>query len=168
MEFFTSDLHIGHENIIKFDQRPFENIWQMEKEIICRINERVTNSDILYIVGDLAFKVRNVRHIENFIKRLNCNTIILILGNHDEFNPFKYVDIGIQSVHTSLFINNQEFCLIHDPSVCSGFRQQKFICGHVHKLFTKLDNVVNVGCCVHNYYPISLDEIRTIIEEPNG
>lgn len=34
--FFTSDLHIGHENAIKFDNRPFKSIEEMDSEIIRR------------------------------------------------------------------------------------------------------------------------------------
>jgi len=164
MKYFISDLHLGHNYILKHDDRPFKDLNTMENEFVKRINSNVHQNDYLYIIGDIAFRVNQINKIDNFISRLNCKNIILILGNHDKFNPFKYVEIGIQSVHTSLFIENEEFCLIHDPAICSGYPNQKFICGHVHKLFKKVQNVYNVSCCIHDYYPVSLDQIRQCFE----
>lgn len=30
--FFTSDFHIGHENVIRFDNRPFKNVHEMSEK----------------------------------------------------------------------------------------------------------------------------------------
>lgn len=38
--YYISDLHLGHANVIRFDDRPFENIDEMEMEIIRRWNHR--------------------------------------------------------------------------------------------------------------------------------
>lgn len=43
--YYIADLHLGHANVIRFDNRPFENIDEMETEIIRRWNERVTPKD---------------------------------------------------------------------------------------------------------------------------
>ena len=29
--FFTADMHFGHENVIKFDKRPFETVEKMDR-----------------------------------------------------------------------------------------------------------------------------------------
>ena len=47
--FFTSDLHFGHDNIIRFDHRPFNSVEEMDQIIIERWNKKVTNDDIVYI-----------------------------------------------------------------------------------------------------------------------
>ena len=39
--FFTSDLHFGHENVLRFDNRPFETVEEMDDELIKRWNDKV-------------------------------------------------------------------------------------------------------------------------------
>lgn len=56
MNFYTSDLHLGHANVIKFDNRPFANIDEMDQRIITRWNERVSDDDTVYILGDAERK----------------------------------------------------------------------------------------------------------------
>lgn len=40
MIWFTSDTHFGHENVLKFTDRPWETIWQMNDAIVDSINGR--------------------------------------------------------------------------------------------------------------------------------
>ena len=51
MKYFISDLHLFHENAIKYDHRPFDSIQEMHEEIMKNWNDRVTNGDIVYILG---------------------------------------------------------------------------------------------------------------------
>ena len=57
MIWFTSDTHFGHENVLKFTDRPWETIWQMNDAIVDNINGRVAVDDELYILGDFSFKM---------------------------------------------------------------------------------------------------------------
>ena len=56
MKFYTSDLHLGHEQIIYFDDRPFTNVEVMNKVIIDNWNSVVNNNDDVYILGDFAWR----------------------------------------------------------------------------------------------------------------
>ena len=51
--FYISDLHFGHDNIIKYDNRPFKNTKEMEEKIIENWNNTVDNDDTVYILGDV-------------------------------------------------------------------------------------------------------------------
>lgn len=82
MNFYTSDLHLGHANVIKFDNRPFANVDEMDQCIITRWNERVSDEDTVYILGDVCH--RNSKDSSWYLKQLRGHKI-LILGNHD--NP---------------------------------------------------------------------------------
>ena len=81
--FFTGDLHFGHENVIAFDNRPFESVEEMDSELIRRWNDKVGKDDFTYVLGDMIWKTRN-DDAPSIIKSLN-GQIILIKGNHDRF-----------------------------------------------------------------------------------
>jgi len=51
---FTSDHHFGHENIIKFCDRPFETIEEMDAELIRLWNAVVKPTDTVYHLGDFT------------------------------------------------------------------------------------------------------------------
>ena len=83
---FTSDTHFGHKNIVgpkisnwKSGYRNFDSLSQMDDELLFQINKNVQQNDILYHLGDFAFK--NVGEYRN---RIVCKNIHLILGNHDK------------------------------------------------------------------------------------
>ena len=81
--FFTSDLHFGHENAIRFDNRPFKTVEEMDAELVRRWNAKVGKGDLVYVLGDMIWKSGNGQ-AEQLIKSLN-GQIILIKGNHDRF-----------------------------------------------------------------------------------
>ena len=56
MNFFTSDQHFGHDNIIEFTGRPFLNTNQMDSSLIAYYNSKVINKDTIYFLGDLTLQ----------------------------------------------------------------------------------------------------------------
>lgn len=59
MIFFAADFHLSHKNILKYCNRPFKNIEDMNKTILQNIEESIRPKDILYFLGDLRFKELN-------------------------------------------------------------------------------------------------------------
>ena len=51
---FTSDLHVGHANIIKYCGRPFADVDHMDAELARRWRERVMPDDVVWVLGDVA------------------------------------------------------------------------------------------------------------------
>ena len=80
MIFYTSDLHFGHANAIKFDERPFTDVDDMADGMIHNWNSRVGKNDTVYILGDFCFKLKDP---EPILARLKGHKR-LILGNHDQ------------------------------------------------------------------------------------
>ena len=64
-KFYISDLHLGHNNIIRLDNRPFKNMTEMETTIINNWNSVVSDNDQVYILGDMFWnndREQDVRH----------------------------------------------------------------------------------------------------------
>lgn len=77
---FTSDQHLGHENIIGFCQRPFVDVDEMDETIIAKWQAVVQSEDLVYLPGDLAMGAKD--YTLGLISRLP-GRIILLPGNHD-------------------------------------------------------------------------------------
>ena len=99
MIYFTADTHFGHENIIKFCNRPFASIEEMDEVLIANWNERVRGNDTVFILGDMFFRISDA---EPVLKRLKGKKR-LIVGNHDS-SWMKKVDLTryFESVDTFL------------------------------------------------------------------
>lgn len=79
--FFTADWHIGHENSIKFDNRPYRNLEDMHKNLVLNYNKQVPEDGICYFLGDIVTHGSELS--KTIISQLN-GTKILIRGNHDK------------------------------------------------------------------------------------
>ncbi len=73
MIFFTSDLHLGHENCIRLCNRPFSSIEEMDETLIENWNHKVTGKDTVYILGDLIY--RSQKPPEEYLRRLRGRNI---------------------------------------------------------------------------------------------
>jgi len=51
---FTSDFHLGHRNIIRYCGRPFASVEQMDAAILANLNKLVGADDVLYFLGDFC------------------------------------------------------------------------------------------------------------------
>jgi len=165
----TSDLHLGHANIIKYCNRPFGSLEEMNEKIIKRWNERIKPDDTVYHLGDFCFKSAidkgNGMPIKpmDWLKQLNGN-IMLIKGNHEGNNGIKTNIQSIKIKYAKYIIN-----MCHRPQDIS-YNCDFNLVGHVHdkwksnvtelpqKDYRKIVSI-NVGVDVWHFYPISLNEI---------
>ena len=53
--YYIADLHLGHANIIRFDNRPFADLTEMHDIILNNWNSRVTGNDTVYVIGDFIW-----------------------------------------------------------------------------------------------------------------
>jgi len=80
---FTSDLHFGHKNILKFSEetrKGFGNIDEHDEHLIDLWNSQVDNGDTIYILGDMFLCSKG--KMRSILPRLNGKKH-LIRGNHD-------------------------------------------------------------------------------------
>ncbi len=78
--FYTADEHLGHSRIIQYVTRPFASLEEMDEAIINRWNDRVSDKDTVYCLGD--FTLSGPDAAEAYFRRLNGH-VILIPGGHD-------------------------------------------------------------------------------------
>ena len=86
---FTSDHHFAHANIIKYCNRSFDTVQEMDTKLISLWNSVVGDEYIVYYVGD--FTLGNIHYFKKCIMELNGQVKILP-GSHDyrwlaEFHP---------------------------------------------------------------------------------
>ncbi len=55
---FTADTHFFHKNIIKYCNRPFNTVEDMNEELIKRWNETVAPDDLVYHLGDFGLYIK--------------------------------------------------------------------------------------------------------------
>lgn len=86
---FTSDTHFGHQNIIKYCNRPFHTYLDMDETLIENWNSVVKKGDYIYHLGDFFMESprseKEQKYNDYILSRLN-GRITLILGNHDDPN----------------------------------------------------------------------------------
>jgi len=150
--FFTSDTHFGHKNILKYTNRPFKSVEEMDEELIRRWNATVTPDDTVIHLGDFSLK----GNVNKYLKQLNGN-IIWIGGNHDSKPIIRdmIIEHGGKSWH-----------LAHDPQDCES---EFNLHGHVHtewkvKIQKNGRVFVNVGVDQWDFQPITIKQILEAIE----
>ncbi len=166
--FFTADLHLFHENVIKYCKRPFANIDEMHEGLISNWNSNVRPQDIVYIIGDVSF-TKDMTLLEAVFNRLN-GTKILICGNHDK-HMLKYERFRalFQSIHQMLEIkiNNQNITMCHYAMRVwnKSHYGALHLYGHSHGSMPDDPHSlsIDVGVDCHNYTPISYDRVVEIM-----
>ena len=164
MIYFTSDLHLGHKNIIEYEDRPWKSVEDMTIGFILNWNKVVKPNDEVYILGDFAFQNSYMTPflITDILSRLNGKKH-LIIGNHDtyinkqSFNP-RYFE---EMVHyKELKINGKFIILSHYPieDWNGKYHGAIHLHGHTHQPDSRPEmNRYNVGCMLYDYKPITLD-----------
>lgn len=172
VNYFISDTHLGHSAVIKYDDRPFTTVEEMDEAIIARWNGVVNNGDTVYIVGDLCWETSDA---PRYLSRLNGKKI-LITGNHDEkwltrTDGAKYFKLITPYLETE--INGVKITLCHYPMLEWRNSRKKgskklgyLIHGHTHarkgdffKPLFLIPHALNAGADVNGLTPATFDEL---------
>jgi calcineurin-like phosphoesterase family protein len=111
--FFTADWHIGHENSIKFDNRPYKNLDEMHRKLISNYNAQVPENGVCYFLGDIA--THSSELTKSIIEQLN-GTKIIIVGNHDKsYNALYNIGFDVVLNNATIYIDGQRVSMSHCP-----------------------------------------------------
>ena len=175
--FYISDWHYGHENVIHFDNRPFKLVEEMNEDLIVRWNKVVSAGDTVYILGDMFWI--GPEGAAKVMDRLNGRKV-LIKGNHDRCKDVRFREKFVKIAdYLEIEDSNQRIILCHYPIPCfkNHFYGAVHLYGHVHstfewnmmehqrylmeELYGHQCNMINVGAMMPwiEYIPRTLDEI---------
>lgn len=186
---FTSDLHFGHGNIIGYCARPFSTVDEMNSELIRRWNDTVADEDTVWVLGDFALGTIDVTL--TFASSLRGHKILLA-GNHDrcwsgrdskdggsvEMWTERYLDAGFDEVRQgeqSITVAGQQVLLCHFPYEGDSHDRDRHLShrpvdrggwllhGHVHERWRQRGRMINVGVDVNDFRPMSTDEIAAMV-----
>lgn len=174
MDYFTSDLHIGHDKDFIWKPRGFSSVEEHDTEILKRWNSIITPEDTVYILGDLCMS-GNEKEWNRVYKVLNGEKIV-IWGNHDTNNKLnKYqTEYGMTYLgFASIYKHNKKkmFYLSHYPTLIGNFEEERFfwnLSGHTHssnKFEFGQYSIYNVAMDAHNCYPVSIEQIIKDIDK---
>ena len=182
----TSDTHYHHTNIcrgitnwrtqdgkVPIDStRNYLSIDLMNDAIVDNINSKVGQDDTLIHLGDVAFG--GFDKIGQFLDRLVCKNIHLVLGNHDQHIKNNRSDIQDKFLSVNHYLEVQidgaNFVLCHYP-LASWHGLNKGVIhlhGHVHlSAKNKWGNgkKLDVGMDGNNMYPYSITEIIHMMDK---
>ncbi len=158
MIFLTADEHYNHANIIKYCNRPFTSVEEMNAALIARHNEVVKDGDTVYHLGDFAFGQKEI--VMPIIKQLNGKHIF-IQGSHDRWLNGNAPSI-IEFRHGNDVWVGCHYAMRVWPKSHYGAYQAY---GHSHGHLPPTGRQMDVGVDTHNFYPYSLDEVKKLIDD---
>lgn len=168
MYYFTSDIHFGHKNILKYDNRPFKTIDEHDSNIIKNWNSLIKPEDFICCLGDFCFS--NIHYAEYLMSSLN-GIKYFIKGNHDKreiIDLYKKSGTYLGALE-KIKINGQEIILCHysmkvwDKSHYGSWH----LYGHSHGTLKDDPNSLSmdVGINTNNYFPYSFEQISKIMSK---
>lgn len=159
--FFTADEHYGHANVIRFNDRPFTDVNDMNEGLIERFNQKVGDSqnNLTIHCGDFSW-AKKYRDAKRIIDRLNGQHVFL-MGSHDVWLK--------NSPHHEIWerrINGQSvICCHYSMRVWAKSHYGSWHCfGHSHGNLESFGKSWDVGVDNNNYEPVSFDELVVIMD----
>ena len=170
---FSADSHLGHENIIKYANRPFKSVGEMDRVLIDRWNEVVATSDTVYHLGDFTLS-------EAFVARgyfLNLNGLIFVLANRWHHDRRWLRQAGAES-----FLSKDAYWVkTLSPLYVLDFHPPIVLChyplaiwdrkhygawhlhGHSHGRYQGDGFCMDVGVDANDFYPVSLEQVEEVM-----
>jgi len=176
--FFTSDSHFGHKHIIDVQRQQFKSVEEMNNQLIANWNQIVGQDDIVYHLGDFAYRA-NSSMIKYVFENLQ-GTIHLIEGNHGKnlikvnknLNRFASIStrLEIQIPDTEVSGGFQWIVLDHYPMISwhGSFRNTWQLHGHSHSALPDIffhPQRYNVAVELNDYRPLEYNEIKNIMKK---
>ena len=171
--------HYHHKNIIKLCDRPYENVNEMNEDLIARWNAKVGKDDHVFHLGDVSYS--GLEPTYQILKRLNGYKYLLI-GNHED-GVIKHAYVSSMFQWTKYYYElkvfdsksnfSRKIVLFHYPiAEWNGYHRGVWhLFGHCHnnRADIETDCAFDIGVDCTNFEPLSFYEVRErmLIKEQN-
>lgn len=152
MYFFTGDQHFSHVNILKYCDRPFDSIEEMNEAIIKNFNKVVGKKDHTIHVGDFTFK-----NPDEFISKLNGDHTF-IRGNHDRWMGKSYHEMWVKTIEKQTIVACHYAMRVWPQSHYGSWQ----LYGHSHGKLPPIGLQYDVGVDNNNFFPLSFEQLKKI------
>lgn len=161
----TSDHHFGHRNIIKYCNRPFESVNEMDHVMIEVWNQCVSDDDMVVHLGDFTFgNAETHGHIMGALKGKK----LLTKGNHDNRSIVNHTSwLGVRNRLKFKYLDRIVH-MRHYPYTKEEMTDESavYLHGHSHgSQGTFHDRQIDVGVDCWSFCPIELGELIDLYDE---
>lgn len=162
MIWFIADTHFNHANIIKYCNRPFKDVDEMNSIMLKNWNDRISENDTVYIIGDFAMS--GARGILPHLKGRK----ILIEGSHDE-DTIKTCKLFFENITLRLEVRWENRHIILSHYCMRVWPKSHYntwhLYGHSHGRLEPVGKSWDVGVDNTGFKPLSFDEVVAIMEK---
>lgn len=189
MRWFTSDLHLGHTNIIKYTDRPYKTADEMNETLVDNWNSVVSADDEVWVLGDVA--LGPIKESLSLIELLNGRKVLLP-GNHDRiwrglapkkrWDDDTYLNAGFERIEhgeigvVNLTLGGHDVLASHFPYTIGQYDSRftawhpidygvPLLHGHTHSPVRTAGNMIHVGIDAWGYTPVAETTLIELIEE---
>lgn len=174
IDFFYSDPHFGHKNIIAYTGRPYRSVHEMNVDLCERYRAAVGESDAVLWLGDCSFQKAEV--FAGVLASLPGKKL-LVRGNHDR-SAAKMASLGFDLVMEECIthIAGRVCRVSHYPYFDPGKpdlrhpdrrpRRQKgevLIHGHTHSRRQRDGSMIHVGVDAWGYGPAAYADVERLV-----
>ena len=157
-----SDLHFGHDNIIRYANRPFRDADEMDAALYANWQATVGAEDTLLFVGDVAMRQAVAPHTWQRIRAAPGKSKRLVFGNHDLTGSGDLRVDGFDDICAVACIDGDPpLLLTHVPlaEVPAGCVN---VHGHTHNEAPRYTPHINVSVEQIGYRPLALSKLRVL------
>lgn len=179
--FVTADQHFGHANIIRFCNRPFESVEEMDQTMIGNWNKIVGPKDTIFHLGDFTLGDWSMAY--EYLKQLNGNIKFLRNPWHHDKRWLPEDDKMIMALGNNTVTFLPPMVILEIPEKYYGHPLAITLChyplavwdrilygawmlhGHSHGNYKGEGFILDVGVDCMNFYPISLGNVLGLMYE---
>ena len=157
-----SDLHFGHDNIIRYTGRPFADADAMDASLYANWAATVGADDTLVFVGDVAMRQAVGEHTWQRIRCAPGSAKHLVFGNHDLTGSGDLRVAGFDAVYAALVIDGDPPLLCTHMPLASVPAGCVNVHGHTHDEAPRRSAHINVSVEQLDYRPVPLQSVRAL------